>query len=75
MPWYIYNSGSTGSSCNFTITTTPPTNYPGPKIFLCEIQAADNNQKPILTSELILEIADAVNSRAESANVLLRATQ
>jgi hypothetical protein len=75
MPWYNYNSGSIGNPNSYTLTTTPPTNCPNPNNFLCAIQAADNNQKPILTFDLVVEIGNAVNNRSESTNVLLRPTQ
>jgi hypothetical protein len=74
MPWYNYNSGSICNPNSYTLTTTPPTNCPSPNNFLCAIQASDNMTKPILTPALICEIAEAINSKTESTNVLLRPT-
>ena len=74
MPWYTYNSGSVCSPNSYTLTTTPPSNCPNPNNFLCAIQSIDNLGAPIITSALCLEIANAVNSKTESINVLLRPT-
>ncbi|NJI74039.1 hypothetical protein HCX49_12580 [Sphingobacterium kitahiroshimense] len=72
MPWYNYVSGSVGVPNSYTLHGNTPPNCPNPNNFLCAIQAADNNQKPILTEELVTEIADALQNRTESTNVLLK---
>lgn len=72
MPWYTYNSGDIGNSNNYTNVGSTPPSCPNNNNFLCAIQASDNMSKPILTLALITEIANAVNSRTENTNVLLR---
>ncbi|MNW00603.1 hypothetical protein D3C71_1961210 [compost metagenome] len=63
-----------GNPNNYTNVGNTPPNCPLPNNFLCAIQASDNAGAPTLTAALILEIANAVNSRTESTNVLLRPT-
>lgn len=77
MPWYQYTPFGFGDVCNpnnYTLVGSTPPSCPNPNNFLCAIQASDNNQKPIITCPLICEIANALNTRTESTNVLLRPT-
>ncbi|WP_400261336.1 hypothetical protein ACFX5U_15590 [Sphingobacterium sp. SG20118] len=72
MPWYKYNGGDVCNPNSYTTTTTPPTDCLHPNNFLCAIQSIDNLGAPIITPALCLEIANAVNNRTESTNVLLK---
>ncbi|MEJ5145362.1 hypothetical protein [Sphingobacterium sp. MYb388] len=74
MPWYSYIGGNICSPNSYTIVGSTPPPCPNPNNFLCAIQASDNSGSPIITLALICEIANAVNSRTESTNVLLRPT-
>lgn len=78
MPWYEYTpvpaTPSVGDSNNYTLIGSTPPSCPNPNNFFCAIQANDNMSKPILTLALITEIANAVNSRTETTNVLLKPT-
>lgn len=78
MPWYSYTPITIPADVcnpnNYTLVGIIPPNCPNPNNFLCAIQAVDNMTKPILTTALICEIANAVNNRTETVNVLLRPT-
>lgn len=74
MPWYQYNGINPSNPNAFTLIGNTPPNCAGPKTYLCAIQAQDNSGQPIITLELTLEIANAVNNRTESTNVRLRPT-
>ncbi|WP_400261339.1 hypothetical protein ACFX5U_15605 [Sphingobacterium sp. SG20118] len=76
MPWYPYNPAATDVSApnNYGTSTPTPPSCGTPKDFLCAIQANDNMGSPTITAALILQIANAVNNRTESATVKLRAT-
>ncbi len=74
MPWYRYNSGNICNPNSYTLVGNFPPTCPSPKNFLCALQAFDNLGLPILTAALICEIANAINTRTESVNVLLRPT-
>lgn len=78
MPWYQFN-GSTvdniGDPNQYSLVGSEPPSCPNPNDFLCAIQATDNNSKPTLTDiNLIIEIANALQRRTESTNVLLKPT-
>jgi hypothetical protein len=78
MPWYSLNHGSTdvGDPNNYTLIGNNPPNCPSPKLYVCAIQAQDNNGHPILTDiNLLIEIANDVNSRIDSNNVRLGPTR
>ncbi|WP_400261322.1 hypothetical protein ACFX5U_15515 [Sphingobacterium sp. SG20118] len=72
MPWYIYNGGDICDSNNYSLYGNNPPPCPNPNNFLCAIQANDNMGKPIIISLLVCEIVNAVNSRTETTNVLLK---
>ncbi|MEN5232889.1 hypothetical protein [Sphingobacterium faecium] len=79
MPWYSFQPidlypHNVGSPNNYQLVGINPPNCPNPNNFLCAIQAPDNAGKPNFGAapNLILEIANAVNNRLESTNVLLR---
>ncbi|MNL55490.1 hypothetical protein D3C87_1789090 [compost metagenome] len=76
MPWYLYTPVTIPPDVcnpnNYTLVGSIPPNCPNPNNFLCAIQANDNLGKPIITFALICEIANAVNNRTETTNVLLR---
>jgi hypothetical protein len=79
MPWYIYNPTGTppyniGGACNYNPVGSSPPSCAGPNNYLCGIQANDIGGKPIITQALILEIAEAVNNKTETTNVVLRST-
>lgn len=79
MPWYSFTPiGSApfdaGDPNNYTLVGTNPPTCPSPKLHLCAIQANDNLTKPILTTSLGFEIANALNNNTETTNVLLRPT-
>lgn len=78
MPWYLFCP--TGiippyDVCdpnNYIIVGTTPPTCPNPNNFLCAIQAMDNQGRPIITCALRCEIANAVNNRIDTTNVMLR---
>lgn len=77
MPWYSFTplGAFPYDVCNpnnYTFVGINPPNCPSPNNFLCAIQASDNLGKPVLTCILFCEIANAVNNRIDSTNVLLR---
>ncbi|MGA6118308.1 hypothetical protein [Sphingobacterium anhuiense] len=76
MPWYNYapitNPPTVGNPNNYTLVTSLPPNCPNPNNFLCAIQASDSSGSPVITDDLILEIANALQNRTESTNVLLK---
>lgn len=77
MPWYVYDAAATDVSDpnNYGDPLIPPPSCPSPKNFLCAIQANDNAGSPIITNALFIEMANALNNRAESTNVKLRPTR
>lgn len=76
MPWYLFCPtgfpADTSDPTFYQLPQSVPPNCPGQKNYLCAIQANDNLGSPIITAPLMLEIANAVNNRAESTNVKLR---
>ncbi|MEJ5145361.1 hypothetical protein [Sphingobacterium sp. MYb388] len=75
MPWYSYNNpGSIGDPNSYNLEGNTPPSCPNPNNFICAIQANDNLGKPILTFGLVVAIADALQTRTESTNVLLKPT-
>ena len=78
MPWYKFKPGgappNVGDPNQYISTGSTPPNCPTPKLFLCAIQAADNMGKPIITTALILEIANALQRTTDSTNVKLCST-
>ncbi len=76
MPWYSFTPlGSFPYDIcnpnNYTLVGSNPPNCISPKNHLCTIQAADNLGKPIITSTLLCEIANALNNRFDTTNVKL----
>jgi len=75
MPWYKFTppgmgTPDVGDSSQYTLVgSNPPTCIGNQK--LCAIQAMDNMTQPILTFALVCEIANALNLRTNSTNVLL----
>ena len=76
MPWYIYNPGATDplNPSNYGPPLLPPPTCPGPKNFLCAIQANDNFGRPIITPQFCCELMYALQNRTESTNIKLRPT-
>jgi hypothetical protein len=74
MPWYIYTPSHRSSPTNpnnWTLVGTVPPFSPGPHNFLSAIQANDNLGQPIITRALRGEIAQALQNRRGTTNVLL----
>lgn len=73
--WFYYIAGSLGNPSSYDIASGTP-NCPNPNNQLCaifaEIQFIDGIQRPIITPALLTEIANALNTKTESANVLLK---
>ncbi|UZJ63256.1 hypothetical protein OKW96_12080 [Sphingobacterium sp. KU25419] len=76
MPWYSFTPGGGFPDLfnpnNYTPVGSTPPSCPNLKRNLCAIQASDNTGSPIFTSSLMQEIGNAVLSKTESRNVLLR---
>lgn len=81
MPWYLFNPvdpfpHNTVDPNNYNLVGLIPPTCPSPNLRLCSIQAADNLGKPnfALSPNLPAEIANALNNRVDTTNVLLRPT-
>lgn len=74
MPWYIYTPSRRSSPTdpnNWTLVGSVPPFAPGPNYFLTAIQANDHLGQPIITSALRGEMAQALQNRRDTTNVLL----
>lgn len=74
--WFLYdNSGSVNDPQNYDAVSGNP-NCPQPKQRLCaifaEVQLVNGTDRPIITGTLQAEIAAAMATKTESANVRLR---
>lgn len=79
MPWYLFNPidsfpHDVCSVYNYTLVGNTPPNCGNPNIRLCAIQTTDNWDFPLITCALYCEIANALNTKVETTNVLLRPT-
>lgn len=76
MPWYSFTPGAAtpniGDANQYTFAGSTPPSCPSPNEQLCGLQAADNMGQPIITSALVLEIANALQRQTESSNVTLK---
>lgn len=77
MPWYVFQANGTDVSNpnQYGGAQVPAPTCPGDNNFLCAIQADDNMNHPTITDALILEIANALQNRADTTNVKLRPTK
>ncbi|WP_400261337.1 hypothetical protein ACFX5U_15595 [Sphingobacterium sp. SG20118] len=78
MYWYIFipAGNDVGDPNQYTRTEGIPTAYNGEKNHLYAIRTNDDKGKPVLSDiELIVEIVNALRSKKDTENVLLRATQ
>lgn len=74
MPWYLFTPIYPCDPCdpnNYTLVGNFPPSCPGPKNYLCAIQAMDNLGLPIITFSLCAEIATALQNNIDTTNVLL----
>jgi hypothetical protein len=78
MPWYVFNPGATDplDPNNYGPPLITPPSCPGPKNFLCAIQANDDGSgHPIIPSSLCCELMYDLLNRSDSTNVKLRPTR
>lgn len=74
MPWYLYTPSRRSNPTNpnnWTLVGSVPPSSPGPNYYLSALQASDNLGHPIITRALQGEIAQALQNRRDTTNVLL----